>query len=247
MKNLKFLLFSVALVVTACAPQEFEEYGLGDSYTITQDQFTFDMTRGSDEFTYNFTASFNANPMKYPYSYEIRLGDGNITKNLSGTYEYVVFAGTYTAQCIVYTPNGEAVVKEKTITFPTDNPKVFQDDKTSIQFALTGGKDNLNGKKWLLKEGAAGLGPADQTWPEWWRPDAASLFNDEFTFKPNSTQPKGAFTYDNNGDTFMNEGLAGLFPDGDPAGSFTTVNYTPAADANWEVIVRGGKNYLILN
>ncbi|MDR0863440.1 MAG: hypothetical protein LBO74_00730 [Candidatus Symbiothrix sp.] len=239
----------IAAFAFACAPQEFDEYGLGTTFTYPDDQFTFNITpaTGESEFVYNFEATFGIDPVKYPYTYEIYFGDGSITKDKSGSHKYVVLAGDYTAKCLVYTPDGEIKSKEVVITFANDNPEYFQDDKTSIQFALTGGKDNLNGKIWNMKEGAAGIGPATQTWPEWWQIDAAALFNDEFIFKPNSTKANGDFVYNNNGDTFVNEALASLFADGDPAGSFTTLLYTPATDASWEVISKDGKNYLVLN
>ncbi|MDR3061050.1 MAG: hypothetical protein LBU57_02920 [Dysgonamonadaceae bacterium] len=249
MKYFKFLLFSilVALVATACTPQEFDDYKLGDSYTLTQDQFTFDITPGSGTWTYNFTAAFSVDAVKYPYSYEIRFGDGNVTKDLKGTHEYVVLAGTYTAQCLVYTPNGDVLVKEKTITFTEDNPLVYQDNPASPEFAFTGGKDNLQGKEWMLKAGS-GLGPIDQTWGEWWDfGNNYALFNDVFIFQPNNIQKNGKYIYDNNGDTFSNESLAGLFSDGDPAGSFVTYEYIPSSDASWSIEVRNGINWLVIN
>jgi hypothetical protein len=239
--------FAVVSVLTACAPQEFDEYRLGDSYTVTQDQFSFDMTPGSDEFTYNFTASFDADPVKYPYSYEIRFGDGTVTKDLTGSHEYIVLKGTYTAQCLVYVPNGDVVIKEKVIDIVNDNEKVYQDDPASVQYALTGGKDNDDGKVWRLG-GGSGLGPGTGTWGEWWNfGNSADLFDDEFTFQPNMIHPNGHFIYNSNGGTFMNESLAGLFPDGDPASSFVTTAYTPPADATWSVALRDGKYWLTIH
>lgn len=239
--------FTVALALTACAPQEFDEYRLGDSYTIPQDQFSFDMTPGSDEFTYNFTASFNADPVKHPYSYEIRFGDGAVTRELTGSHEYIVLKGAYTAQCLVYVPNGDVIIKEKVINIVNDNEKVYQDDPASVQYALTGGKDNDSGKTWRLT-GGSGLGPGTGTWGEWWSFDGTpALFDDEFTFQPNSIQPNGNFLYNANGGTFMNESLAGLFSDGDPSGSFVTTQYTPPSDATWLVALKDGKYWLTLN
>jgi hypothetical protein len=141
MKNFKFLLVTIMTVlVAACAPQELDKYSLGDSYTITQEQFAFEMTPASDEFTYNFSVTFNADPIKYPFTYDIRFGDGkadksDVKKSLSyqGTHEYLVLKGTYTAQCIVYVPNGDVLIKEKVITFDNDNEKIYQDDPTSVQ------------------------------------------------------------------------------------------------------------------
>ncbi|MDR0541699.1 MAG: hypothetical protein LBH19_05745 [Dysgonamonadaceae bacterium] len=242
-----WMAFAVALALTACAPQEFDDYSLGSSYTITQDQFSFDMTPGNDEFTYHFTASFNADAVKYPYSYEIRFGDGTVTKDLNGTHEYIVLKGTYTAQCLVYVPNGDLIIKEKVITLVNDNEKAKQDNPASPQYALTGGKANTGGKVWYLGAGS-GLGPVNQTWGEWWNfGNDPFLFDDEFTFQPNSIEPNGKYIHNPNGGTFMNESLAGLFPDGDPAGSFVTTYYNPAADASWEVALKEGKYWLTIH
>jgi hypothetical protein len=241
------LVFAAVLALTACAPQEFEEYSLGDSYTITQEQFTFDITPGSNEFTYNFTASFSADPVKHPYSYEIQFGDGTVTRELSGSHEYVVLKGTYTAQCRVFVPNGDVIVKEKSIVIANDNEKVYQDDPASVQYALTGGKDNASGKVWTLT-GGSGLGPGDGTWGEWWNfGGTPELYDDEFTFLPNNIQPDGKFSHDTKGSAFMNESLGGLFPDGDTEGSFVTTAYTPPADASWELALRDGKYWLTVN
>jgi hypothetical protein len=234
---------AVIFALTACTPQEFDEYTLGGSYTITQEQFTFDITRGSDEFTYNFTASFSVDPTQYPYTYEIHFGDGQVTKDLTGSHEYIVFKGTYTAQCLVYVPNGDVVIKEKTITFANDNPNIYQDDPASPQFALAGGKDNAAGKTWVLLS-SSGLGPVDATWGEWWQFSEAALFDDEFTFQPNSIEPNGKFSHNINGATFMNESLGNLFPDGDPENSFVTTAYTPPSDASWEIALKDGKYWL---
>jgi hypothetical protein len=249
MKNIiKFtcLIFVAALAFTACAPQEFDDYSLNAPYTIEQGQFTFDMTPGSDQWIYDFTASFGVDPIKLPYSYEIRFGDGKVTKDLGGTHEYIVAKGTYTAQCLVYVPSGEVIVKEKIITITEDNEKIYQDDPTSPQFALTGGKANPDGKTWSLA-GGSGLGPVGGTWGEWWSFGEPALFDDAFTFQPNSIQPNGKFNHNPFGDTFMNESLGGLFPDGDLAGSFVTLAYNPPTDASWEITTRGGKNYLTIN
>jgi len=242
-----FMAFAVALVsMTACSPQEFDDYSLGSSsYTMTQDQFTFDVTPGSNAWIYNYTSTFSVDPVKYPYTYEIRFGDGGVTKDMKGSHEYVVAKGTYTAQCIVYTPNGDVLVKEKAIVIAEDNEKIFTDDPASPQFALTGGKDNVNGKTWFLGPWTAMRNP-DNRGEVWWDfggPDPA-MMNDQMTFIPNSVKTNGRFIYDNNGDTFMNESLGNLFPDGDPSGSFVTVNYTPPTGATWEIIERGGKKFL---
>ena len=252
--KLTFIAFAVVFAMTACAPQEFDDYQLGESYSISADQVSFDMTPGSDPWTYNYTMIVNVDPVKYPYSYEIIFGDGQSTKDpnerpngrMSGSHEYIVAKGIYTAKCSVYTPNGESVIKDVVITIAEDNEKIYKDDPASLQFALTGGKDNVEGKVWYIGDWTAMRDPSNLA-NVWWDFKNDATANDAFTFKPNSIQPNGAFAYDNNGDTHMNESLGSLFPDGNIAGSFVTVNYTPATDATWNITERSGKKYLTIN
>ena len=250
----KFIAFAAVLVMTACDPQEFDDYKLGESYSIVADQVLFDMIPGSDAWTYNYVVNISVDPAKYPYSYEVRFGDGGIAKDLSvrpdgsmsGNHEYIVAKGTYTAQCIVYTPNGEVAIKEKVITIAEDNEKMYKDDPASLQFALSGGKENTQGKEWYLGAWTAMRNP-DNRGEIWWDFKDPAIMDDIFTFKPNSIQPNGAFAHENNGNSFMNESLGTLFPDGDPAGSFITENYFPPKDASWSVSKRDGKTFLTIN
>jgi len=76
----------------------------------------------------------------------------------------------------------------------------------------------------------------------WWDFKDPPLMNDIFTFISD-----GSFVYENNGDTFMNEELGALFPDGDPDGSFVTTHYDPPADATWNVTMIDGQLILTIN
>ena len=248
-----FMAFAVALAITACAPQEFDNYSLGDSYTITSDQFSFDMTPGSDEYNYSFKVKFSVDPAKKPFSYEIRFGDGQTVKHdlkngleYTVSHEYIVLKGTYTAQCLVYNPNGDVIIKDKKIVITTDNDKLFIDDPASLQFALTGGKANTSGKQWRIGAWSAMRNP-DNRGEVWWDFKNDAVMNDLLTFFPNSINPNGKFSYDNKGDTHMNESLGDLFPDGNTAGSFVTTHYTPPKDASWSIAEKGGKKYLTIN
>ena len=129
MKNIKkfaFLAFA-AVIIAACAPQEFDDYNLETPYKMTQEQFTFDFTQGSDQWTYSYNSTFTVDPVKYPFTAEIHFGNGvdvALTprgNSLSGTYVYKN-KGTYTVQCRVYTPNGDVHIKEKVVTITEDRP-----------------------------------------------------------------------------------------------------------------------------
>jgi len=248
MKNLIKILLALVVVALFSVSCQEKEYSLGESsYTISQDQLTFNMTPGSDEWTFNFTASINADPVQHPFAFEIRFGDGAATKDLTGSHEYIVEKGTYTAQLLVFTPNGEVAYQEQVITIVEDNEKIYIDNPASLQFALTGGKENVAGKEWTIGPWTAMRNP-DNRGEVWWNyngPDPA-MMNDVMIFTPNSIQPNGGYRYDNGGETFMNESLGNLFPDGDPAGSFITVNYTAPTDATWDITTRDGKTILTI-
>ncbi|MCL1938138.1 MAG: hypothetical protein FWF52_07070 [Candidatus Azobacteroides sp.] len=249
MKNITKFMFtafaSFALIMTACSPDD--NYSLGES-NITQDSFTFSMIPGSDEWTYNFEVALNIKPTSV-YSTEIVFGDNKSTKGaLTGSHEYIVYAGTYTATCIITIPDGATFIKEQTIIIANDNEKVYQDDPASLQYALTGGKANVAGKEWHIGSWTAmrSPDPTDNRETVWWDFKNDALMNDLFLFIPNSIEPNGKFIYENNGDTHMNESLGSLFPDGSTAGSFVTTNYTPPTDATWDITTIGGKTILTI-
>ena len=240
-----FMVFAAALALTACSPDD--NHSLGD-YNITQDSFSFDLapTPESDEWTYDFAISFNATP-KCIYSTVINFGDDESVKKVqTGTHEYIVLAGTYTATCIITLPTGEVFIKEKTITVARNNPKAEKDDTNSLQFALTGGKANVDGKTWKIGSWTAMRNP-DNREEVWWDFKNDAVMNDEYIFIPNNVFANGGFRYENHGDTHMNESLGHLFPDGNPDGSFVTTQYTPPTGATWEISVRDGKTFLTIN
>lgn len=238
-----YIVFATSLVLTACSPDD--DHSLGN-YNITADQISFEITPGSDEWTYNYAVSFS-NDLSTIYSSEVRFGDGEVTKNLTGSHQYVVAKGTYTAQCVVYTPDAHMIIKEVTITINNDNPGIYTDNVTSLQYALTGGKANTAGKTWYIGEWSAMRDPGniENVWWNYNGPEP-SMMNDEMTFTPDGINPNGGYKYVNNGDTFVNESAAGSFSDGDPAGSFVTTVYTAPSDATWKVTQDGDKTILTI-
>ncbi|MCL1974513.1 MAG: hypothetical protein FWG54_06845 [Bacteroidetes bacterium] len=242
-----YLFLAVALLLPACAPQEFNKYALGDHTRITEDMIRFDMTRGVDEWTFNYAIT-GVDPVKTPFSYEVRFGDGNVSKELAGRYEYISLAASFHVECLISTTDGNMFIKTQQIVLENDNPKALIDDPASLQFALTGGKDNPEGKEWKIGPWTAMRDPGDRT-AVWWDGYAQSeaILDDIFTFIPNGVFPNGAFTHDNHGDSFMNQALNGLFPEGtDPDNSFVTYSYTPPTDATWKITERNGTQYLTI-
>ncbi len=242
-------MFAVSLALTACAPDDDHDLG---TYNISPDQISFVLTPGSNEWTYNYAVSFS-DDLSTIYTYSVDFGDGASTKNPTGTHEYVVAAGEYTAKCTVYTPDGNMIAKEIPVTISNDNPGIYLDDVNSLQYALTGGKENTAGKVWHIgswsamrnPQGSDTAAPFEEVWWNYNGPDP-SMMNDEVTFTPNSVNPNGGYQYVTNGDIFVNESAAGSFPDGNSTGSFVSTNYTPPTDATWAVSQRDGKTYLAI-
>ena len=239
--NFLFIAIVAVLLLTACAPNDDHELG---AFNITQDSFTFSLTPGSDEFTFNYAVTFSSTPT-CAYKIVINLGDDSepIVGSLSGTHEYIGFSGDYTATCVITLPTTSIFEKSTTITLANNN---IRDDVNSIQYALTGGMDNLEGKTWKVGSWTAMRSPAERN-NVWWDFKNAAVMNDEFTFVPDLINTYGGFRYDNHGDTHMNESLGNEFPDGTTEGSFVTTHYTPATDATWAVSNRDGKTILTIN
>ena len=100
----------------------------------------------------------------------------------------------------------------------------------------------VSGKNWKIGAWTSMRNPDNRN-EVWWDFKDPSIMNDVFTFKPDDS-----FVHDNQGDSFMNESLGNLIPGGDPNGSFVTTNYTPPADAKFEVSLSsdGRKFYVTL-
>lgn len=108
--------------------------------------------------------------------------------------------------------------------------------------------ENESGKKWRINgavSGHIGCGPESATWNEWWNPDPNSLdgalYDDDMIFYLSEK-----FYLDNKGASFMNESTAGLFPDGNPGGSFITTHYKPSDSATWKIVLdESGASWLV--
>jgi len=205
---------------------------------IPDNALTFTMTPGSDEFTYNYSVSVGVNPNDIPYTVSIDFGDGvtqDVSSALTGSHEYVVSAGTYTATCTVTAAN--KVVKQQTVVINNNNPKY---DAT---LNLVG-----TGKSWKLRPDSEGSGiimTRAWTGEVWWTvtettDGANAAYDDVLTFYGDKVK------LDNHGDSFMNESTASLFSDGDSSGSFVTKKYVPSTDATWSIVNIDDVNYLKL-
>ena len=123
-----YIVFVASLALTACSPND--DHSLG-TYDISADQISFELTPGSDEWTYNYAVTIT-NDASTVYSCQVNFGDGVTTKNLTGSHVYLVAKGTYTAQCIIYTPDGNMIVKEIAVTINNDNPDMVVENPDNL-------------------------------------------------------------------------------------------------------------------
>ena len=97
------------------------------------------------------------------------------------------------------------------------------------------------GKNWKIGSWTSMRNPDNRN-EVWWDFKDPAIMDDIFTFNAD-----GSFIHENNGNSFMNESMGDLFPDGDTGGSFVTEHYTPPTDASWEVSKIDGKLILTIN
>jgi len=203
--------------------------------SINDDQVTFTMTPGSNEFTYDYSVAVE-NPNNVKFTTQIQFGDGITSTELKGSHEYIVPAGTYTARCVL-TVGNKTIVKTQQVVINKDHPSY------NINENLVGGR----AWKWRPSAQGAGLIMTNQGGDQyWWIVDAGAAgseaaYDDVLTFYGG-----GRAKLENNGDSFMNESTAGLFSDGNPAGSFVTKEYVPSTDARWEFVDVDGVTYMKL-
>ncbi len=193
--------FMAVWALTACAPQEFDDYSLGNVGTISSDQISFSQ-KTSDK-TANIITFTNTTPLNFPYSLSWDLGNGvtGKTQSITGTY---ALAGTYTVTLSISTVDGVTAYKSQVITIANDDSSLLD---TPTYRNLTGGAGNSDGKTWVFDQhnlytaevaaatqkdirGHLGLGPAGSYDQSWWGagPDEKGswkMYDFKFNFKQN--------------------------------------------------------------
>ncbi|GHT63063.1 hypothetical protein FACS189451_09070 [Bacteroidia bacterium] len=262
-KIIKFtlMLFAAALVLAACAPQEFDDYQLGSIGSISSDQIAFTYTKSPR--SNNILIFTNTSDIKVPYSYTWNLGNGTITKDQSPTGVYPK-AGSYTIALTVSSADGNTVIKTQTIVIEKDDDSLLD---TPTYRMLTGGQENANGKTWVFDQhnlyaaevaketgkdvkGFMGLGPLNSFGQSWWGagPDEKSyeaagwrLYDFKFNFNQNGlklTITNAGFGYGRNA-CMNNGGFSAINVEGDDA----TFNYD---GGNYSFSAKDGNNYPVL-
>jgi PKD repeat protein len=243
-KIISGLCFYLAIALTAlshtgCTPDEIDG-GLGPVPRSEMVQFT--ATPSPDNA--NIIVFTNTTPGAFRAIWDFGNGSSDEGNQVSGAYP---MEGSYTVKLTVITNGGHA---SNTQTIDIAQTNVSMLDREDYNTLTGGGASNANGKTWVIdrhKSGHMGVGPADDVAPIWWSApanDKASegLYDDEMTFNLNGF----AYTYQNNGDTFVNgSNAAGL--GGTTQSSDYTLSYTPPANMTWSISEEGGKKFLQLS
>ena len=180
MKNkIKQLTWILLLItITACSPQELDDYGLDNMATLTDDQVTFTQTvsTASDNMiTFSSTTQLPANGV---YTFRWDLGNGATGNKTTATGIYP-FAGEYTVTLSIHFPDG-SVAKKSVVVSLAENDFSLVD--TPVYRNLTGGADDADGKTWVFDqynnfaaEVAAALAPLKAEYPALEQGDAYAI------------------------------------------------------------------------
>ena len=241
-KILKTGIFAIMaiMLMTACEPQEMDDYALGAAPDPGQLDFT--ITRdAADEFKYVFenTSSIVGVP-SWNLGGTKKTGE-KVTQRfpLPGEYEIT----------LTYATRGGAATISKTLTTEDTDYSFFESEELT---AISGGVDALEGKTWVLDSlsaGHLGVGPAGSPGLEWWaaaplaKQPVRVLYDDRITFKLVGFE----FIYENNGQSYVKD-----FRSSDPAYSNAEqrdtdykVDFNPAG-ASWDLSEEDGTWMLTL-
>jgi hypothetical protein len=203
-KQLSWILM-LLVAISACSPQEMDDYSLSKVPTITDDMvsFTQSVSPNSDNvITYTNTTDL---PSDGVYAIRWDLGNGASGSRPTATGIYP-FAGEYTVTLSIHSANG-SVAKRSIVVNISENDFSLVD--TPAYNNLTGGADNAEGKTWVFDQynnfaaevkaagfnvnGHMGLGPQGSRSQEWWAagPNEKAdqeMYSSKFTFIQNGVQ-----------------------------------------------------------
>lgn len=240
--------------LTACDPQDGDDYSLGTPDTITDGQvsFTYAPTSKSDN-EIVFTPVVDSNN---PTSVSWNLGNGTVTKERITTGQYPE-AGDYTVVLTVYAADGSAATKSQVIHIEKDDFSLID---TPVYRNLTGGTENTAGKTWVFDQynnfskevadatgndikGHIGLGESGSYSQNWWGagPDEKNGWT-MYAFKFNFKQAGVKLNIQNEGKgygrnaTSESQGkFAGVVKEGEDASfNFAGGDYTFSIDESGE-------------
>lgn len=227
---MKKILYSAAWILAvqfflfACQESEPE---LGAIPTADDATFTFTPTTANENIV-TFTSPSSAFLKKWDFGNGTK-AEGN---TVNGTFP---LKGTYEVTLTVFTSGGSISTKQ-TIEIAETDPTLLD---IPIYNQLTGGKDDLDGKTWVIDAATAahfGVGAGDAIEPNYYKAGAnekagAGMYDDKYTFKLDGF----SFTQETNGDVFINSKQAANFPGAQPASGDFKAPYTAPTNLTWTI------------
>jgi hypothetical protein len=167
-------------LITACEPQEIDDYDLGAAPTAEDLNFTMEPSVESPNII-QFT-----NTSSVPGVALWDFGNGSEGKGQMPKAQYPL-QGSYEIKMTLATSGGIASIS-KMLEIEGNDMSLFDHP---LYTKLTGGIDALEGKTWVVDQyaaGALGVGPADSDNPDWWEDTAngkagSSFYEQKYTFK----------------------------------------------------------------
>jgi PKD repeat protein len=250
MKNIfkiSLLMSMLAMLFTACEPQEFDSGDARESYPPSEEEVMANVSQGSDAYHFNMV---NNTEVSGIHLVKWDLGNGSVAEG-NEVEAYYPLPGTYDVTLTITTNTGASTQKvvAQIVQEETDY-SIF----TSEEFIfLSGGADDLDGKTWVLDslaKGHLGVGPAGSNGLEWWNADPLAkqavgvLYDDEINFQVNGF---GA-TLTNHGQSYVKGFVADdpAYSNGYEDDSDFVVDYSPQP-GSWFLEERDGKWYLALS
>ncbi|MFD1187012.1 PKD domain-containing protein [Pontibacter rugosus] len=224
----------MAFVWTGCDTEDPE---LGPAPTSEQVQFTMQPDADNPNLMHFISSSPG-----FKAIWDFGNGSSATGKEVTGAFP---LKGEYTVTLTIFTEGGYAA-NSKTVTIQNTNPLMLDVPEYNL---LTGGAEELAGKTWVVDKENSGhlaLGPVGAYTQEWYSAPANSksaegLYDDEMTFNLDGF----AYTYKNNGNTFVNTNNLAAFGGAGPDDA--TMPYTPKTGLTWSIVEEEGKKYLIIS
>lgn len=237
----------LAILFTACEPQEFETGDARESYPPSEEEMTVEVTQGSDEFHFDLVSNAEVSGI---HLVKWDLGNGSMAEGKEIT-AYYPLPGTYDVTLTITTNTGASTQKVVTqIVQEETDYSIFTNEKFIF---LSGGVDDLDGKTWVLDslaKGHLGVGPAGSAGLEWWSADPLAkqgvgvLYDDEINFKISGFEA----TLINHGKSYVKDfvGTSAGYSNGYADDTDWVVDFTPSP-GSWFIETNDGKSFLTLS
>lgn len=240
-KNSIILVFALLFGLVACEPEELDKPGYDSP--PSNDQVSFTITPGSDDFTFTLSNTSSVDGIAH---WDLGNGVKVTGDEVTATYS---FPGEFEVTLTLVTNGGQASASQ-TLTQTETDYSLLTDP---LYLNLSGGTDSIDGRTWVLDStsvGHLGVGPPEGTWPEWWaaaplQKQGVHMYDDEINFNIIDF----VATYENHGKSYVK-----AFQIDNPAYSNPVendgdyiVDYATPVTGTWAINTVDEVNYLAMN